>query len=159
MGKERKGGGGGWIWERSGIGLLHERRAGLRLTRIPACELTREPENLLAQEKLRWLARRKCEKMSVEIQKIVPAHKIRPWQRLGRDRSRTACYAPTTLLHAPHAFSLNFSFSAGCASPRGNVISSLRYNEPTGTISFYRSRGLGGFSNAETRAPDIFILV
>lgn len=32
-------------------------------------------ENLLAQEKLRWLAWRKCEKMPVEIQKIVPARR------------------------------------------------------------------------------------
>lgn len=123
-------------------------------------------ENLLAQEKLRRLASRKCEKMPVEIQKIVPVRRQRPDStvtaarlrsiangarrvtRLQRVITRAACIFPQLLV-----------FRRLCipASARGNVISSLRYNEPTRTISFYRSRGLGGFSNAETCTRPIFL--
>lgn len=116
---------------------------------------------------------RKCEKMPVEIQKIMPAHP--PTTLLLRDtvvvtaarrrrRLKIDCeqsvYAPTPLLHAPHAFS-QLPVSAGCASPRGNVISS-RYNAPAGTIPFHL-RGTTNVDsrvfNVKTRALDIFIFV
>lgn len=150
---------------------------GLWLTWILACKLTPRAENLLAQEKLRWLIQGNARECPVEIQKIIPAHPpphdypitaapdtavaaaaARRRRRL-RESIANGVYAPTPLLHAPHAFS-QLPVSAGCTSPRENVISS-RYNAPAGmersrSISWHDSRGLARASNAKTRGARYF---
>jgi hypothetical protein len=126
--------------------VLHGRPV-LRLTRIPACELTPRAENLLAQEKLRWLVQGNARKCPWKFRKSCqPAPAIdhppaRPPARdpavaastTGGDRLRNGRVTRLRRYYTRHMHFLNFPFPPGCASPRGNVISS-RYNAPAGTI-------------------------
>lgn len=117
---------------------------------------------------------RKCEKMPVEIQKIMPAYipGHRTGARYGRgNRGSTACRrlgidcerrvrAYTVITRATCIFSTS-RFRRLCI-PARNVISS-RYNAPAGTIPFHPVAWLASTraraSNVKTRTLDIFIFV
>lgn len=139
------------------IRVLHGRPA-LRLTRIPACELTPRAENLLAQEKLRWLVQGNVRKCPWKFRKSCqPATALPPARsRSGRsgvdDRERgidceRARNAPTPLLHAPHAFS-RLPVSAGLRIPARKRNFLPIQCTPAGTIPSCAPRFARGLARA-----------
>lgn len=132
---------------------------------------TPRAENLLAQEKLRWLDEGNARKCPWKFGKSCQPAASQS-TRLDRRQNGSAVStrsiangvlrAYAVITHAPHAFSLNFSFSTGCASPRrGNVISSpdtmrAGRNDPILPLAHART---SRFSNVKTCARYFYLRI